>query len=178
MQSVNFEFLREKAPDLAELGGLAEAYAHSDPSSALVKLRLFVERLVKEVCDWQELPEYERETLYEFLRRPDVIEVLPKAIRYKIDAMRVHGNKGAHGDVVSIETATWGLKEVFDLGRWFFLARHEGASATELEFAEPPRGGLEAQQLAQEKEAALKELAEREAQVELGGVGGGQLLVL
>lgn len=169
MQSVNFEFLREKAPDLAELGGLAEAYSHTDPASAIVKLRLFVERLVQEVCTWQELPVYERESLYQFLRRPDVEEALPKPVRYKIDAMRVHGNKGAHGETISVKTAIWALKEVFDLGRWFFLARYSGASAKNMAFVEPPPGGLEAQEavrLAEEKEAALKQLAEREAKVE------------
>ena len=105
MQSVNFEFLRERAPDLAELGGLAEAYAHTDPASAIVKLRLFVERLVGEVCVWQELPTNERESLYEFLRRRDVEQALPKVIRYKIDAMRVHGNKGAHGEAIPVTAA-------------------------------------------------------------------------
>jgi hypothetical protein len=45
MKSANFEILRKGWPELAELGGFAEAYAHADPASALVKLRLFAENL-------------------------------------------------------------------------------------------------------------------------------------
>ena len=46
MQSLNFEILRPSWPDLAELGAFAERYAYSDPASALVKMRLFIERMV------------------------------------------------------------------------------------------------------------------------------------
>ena len=45
----NFEILRGKWPELAALGGFAEAYAHADPASALVKLRLFAENLTKDI---------------------------------------------------------------------------------------------------------------------------------
>lgn len=46
MKSENFEIIREGWPELAALGGFAEAYAHPDPASALVKLRLFAENWV------------------------------------------------------------------------------------------------------------------------------------
>ena len=49
MKSANFEILRKGWPELAELGGFAEAYAHADPASALIKLRLFAENLTKEL---------------------------------------------------------------------------------------------------------------------------------
>jgi hypothetical protein len=43
MKSRNFEILSPIWPEPAALGGFAEAYAHTDPASALVKLRLFAE---------------------------------------------------------------------------------------------------------------------------------------
>jgi hypothetical protein len=49
MKSANFEILRSRWPELAELGGFAEAYALADPASALVKLRLFAENLTKDI---------------------------------------------------------------------------------------------------------------------------------
>jgi type I restriction enzyme, R subunit len=49
MKSENFEILRPRWPELAALGGFAEAYAHDDPASALVKLRLFAENLTKDI---------------------------------------------------------------------------------------------------------------------------------
>ena len=49
MNSRNFEILRQAWPELAALGGFAEAYAHTDPVSALVKLRLFAENFSKDI---------------------------------------------------------------------------------------------------------------------------------
>jgi hypothetical protein len=46
MNSINFELLRSSYPELADLGGFAEQYVGPDPSSALVKLRSFVEIMV------------------------------------------------------------------------------------------------------------------------------------
>ena len=37
MKSINFEFLRDSWPELAELGGFAESYAHPDPASGLIQ---------------------------------------------------------------------------------------------------------------------------------------------
>ena len=50
MKSANFEILRADWPELAALGGFAESYAHADPASALVKLR--VNRRAKGTPDW------------------------------------------------------------------------------------------------------------------------------
>jgi len=47
MDSINFEILRKQWPELATLGGFAEHYVYSDPSSALIKLRTYTEQLVE-----------------------------------------------------------------------------------------------------------------------------------
>ena len=49
MTSQNFEFLRSGHRELADLGGFAERYVFSDPSSCLVKLRTFAEAMVKAI---------------------------------------------------------------------------------------------------------------------------------
>lgn len=49
LRSLNFEPLRAVYPELANMGGHAEHYAHSDPESALVKLRNFAERVVDHI---------------------------------------------------------------------------------------------------------------------------------
>ena len=56
MKSVNFEILRPRWPELAELGGFAEAYAHADPASPLVKLRLYAENVTKDLYRDLRLP--------------------------------------------------------------------------------------------------------------------------
>src|SRR4051794_16977305 len=47
MQSLNFEFLREGWPQLAELGGFAERYLDTDPQSACTKMRLLAEEVAR-----------------------------------------------------------------------------------------------------------------------------------
>ena len=47
MSSVNFEMLRSKWPELANLGAQAEQYVHTDPESSLVKLRNYLELTVR-----------------------------------------------------------------------------------------------------------------------------------
>ena len=56
MNSENFEIIRKGWPELAALGGFAEAYAYSDPASAIVKLRLFAENLTKDIYRDLRLP--------------------------------------------------------------------------------------------------------------------------
>jgi hypothetical protein len=46
MTSLKFEHLRSKWPQLTELGGMAEQYVHSDPSSAVAKMRIFTEQML------------------------------------------------------------------------------------------------------------------------------------
>ena len=62
MKSVNFEILRDGWPELAALGAFAESYAHADPTSALMKLRLFAENLTKDIYRDLRLPKPEQST--------------------------------------------------------------------------------------------------------------------
>ena len=67
MKSRNFEILRRSWPELASLGGFAEAYARDDPASALVKLRLYGENLTKDIYRDLSLPRPEHATFADLL---------------------------------------------------------------------------------------------------------------
>ena len=41
LKSLNFELLRDKRPELANLASFAEAYVNTDPETALFKIRKF-----------------------------------------------------------------------------------------------------------------------------------------
>src|SRR5438874_9401398 len=98
MKSVNFEILRLSWPDLASLGGFAEQYAQPDPASSLVKLRSFAERMVEAIY-WQlGLPKLVQPSLIDLLNSGVFTAVTPKVILDKFHALRIHGNKAAHGD--------------------------------------------------------------------------------
>ena len=97
MKSVNFEILRDGWPELAALGGFAESYAHADPASALVKLRLFAENLTKDIYRDLRLPKPEEPTLIDLLKSDAFAAITPKVVLNKLHALRIHGNKAAHG---------------------------------------------------------------------------------
>ena len=78
MKSVNFEILRPRWPELAELGGFAEAYAHADPASALVKLRLYAENVTKDLYRDLRLPKPEQPTFVDLLKNAAFVSVTPQ----------------------------------------------------------------------------------------------------
>jgi Domain of unknown function (DUF4145) len=100
MKSRNFEILRGAWPELAALGGFAEAYAHDDPASALVKLRLFAENLTKDIYRDLGLPKPEHATFVDLLGNQSFAAITPRVVLDKLHALRIHGNKAAHGDTL------------------------------------------------------------------------------
>ncbi len=97
MKSTNFEFLREKRPELAELGGFAEYHARNDPSACLHKLRLLVERMTKIVYDQYRLVTLPRSSFNDLLIDDSFKRILPNAILDKMHALRIRGNDAVHG---------------------------------------------------------------------------------
>ena len=118
MQSKNFEFLRPTWPELANLGGFAEVYLHTDPSGSLVKLRILGENVVKNVYSELNLPKTYQNSFLDLLSNDAFKTAVPQIILDKLNALRLHGNKAAHGDEPSSQTASWLLKEAFDVARW------------------------------------------------------------
>ena len=169
MKSLNFEFLRDGWPDLAALGGFAEAYAHTDPQSALVKLRTFAERMVTGIYHRLALPSLPQSNLIDLLQGAAFREATPKVVEDKLHALRIHGNKAAHGEKVTQETALWLTREAYDLARWFYVAHLGGQASACPDYQLPPVGGGAADakaRLKQEKKAALQQLAQQEAQLQ------------
>ena len=168
MKSQNFEILRGGWAELASLGGFAEAYAHDDPASALVKLRLFAENLTKDIYRDLGLPKPEHATFVDLLNNQSFAAITPKVVLDKLHALRIHGNKAAHGEPATTRNALWLLQEAFDLGRWLFIQYGKGDAKSIPTFAQPsPEGTDESKgQLKREKRQVLEKLAAQEAQME------------
>jgi len=98
MISINFEILRPKWPELAGLGGFAEAYAHSDAVGSISKLRVFCEQVVEWIHDNQRLPKPYQANLHDLLNNPRFKEVIDPVILSKLHALRMEGNKAVHGN--------------------------------------------------------------------------------
>lgn len=163
MKSLNFEILRPNWPELAGLGGFAESYAHADPASALVKLRLFSENLTKDIYRDLRLPKPEQPTFVDLLKNDAFIAITPKVVLDKLHALRIHGNKAAHGEPVHSQSALWLLREAHDLARWLCV-QYGRASAEELgTFSQPPTPD---QTDERDRRRILERLAAQEAQMD------------
>lgn len=172
MQSLNFEFLRPTQPDLAALGALAEAYARRDPASALVKLRSLAECFVARLYQTAGWPAPAESSLYDLLNETVLRDNVPRVVLNKLHALRVNGNKAAHGDPCTATTALWVLREAFDVAAWFFVAIGQGDAGAVPQFTEPPalpaRPATPATDSAakQERREILARLAAQEAQIQ------------
>jgi type I restriction enzyme, R subunit len=164
MKSQNFEMLRQNWPELAALGGFAEAYAHADPASALVKLRLFGENLTKDIYKDLRLPKPEQATFVDLLNNDAFCAITPKVILDKLHALRIHGNKAAHGEPATARNALWLLKEAFDLAKWVFVRFGKGEVGSLPPYAPPIAN--DAGEAAREKRQFLDKLAAQEAEME------------
>ena len=121
MQSINFEHLRTKWSDLAELGADAENYIFSDPQSSVIKLRCFAELIVgyiyRDLC----LPSNENASFFERLDAENFKLAVNRPILDKLHAIRINGNNAAHKGSISSEDALWLVKEAYLIGCWVDL---------------------------------------------------------
>ena len=165
MDSKNFEMLRNQWPELATLGGFAERYAHSDASSALIKLRTFAEQLVQGIYQFHDLSLPYQRNLFDLLAENSFKEAVPKVVQDKLHQIRLDGNKAAHGLPTDSKTALFCLREAWDLGRWYFMTYGGGKAEECSAFQEPSEEDTKAK-LKKEKKAALEKLATQEAQLQ------------
>jgi len=169
MKSRNFEILRTKWPELASIGGFAEAYVYADPSSAQVKLRLFAENLTKDIYRDLGLPKPEQSAFVDLLNNQAFAAITPKVVLDKLHALRIHGNKAAHGEPAAVQNALWLLQEAFDLARWLFVQFGHGDTSHIPAYEQPASTASDETkgQLKREKRQALEKLAAQEAQMEV-----------
>lgn len=166
MHSQNFEFLRENYSELADLGGFAECYAFSDPSGALIKLRMFAEFLVKAVFAHHRLELDYQSNLNDLLHDPSFKSITPAVIQDKLHLLRIKGNQAAHGSLKTADKQQVPelVKEAFDLGRWHLLVS-KGAPSIESAKWQPitPDSADPTAELQKRNKAAQKKIAEQEA---------------
>lgn len=162
MQSLNFEFLRPHAALLADLGGFAEKYAFSDPDSAAVKLRKFLEELVEQLYQRHRHPRPYQAHISDLLSAHAFTAATPKVIVMQLHSLRKLGNRGAHTNPIPVATSAvlQRLEEAHNLGRWFYLTKLAPGSARPAEFQEPPPESTKAD--AKQKNQALQEELEKQ----------------
>jgi len=167
MQSKNFEFLRCTWPELASLAGFSEQYAEVDPQSAVTKLRNFAERSVTIVYKELRLPKAPQSNFNELLNNDSFTAITPKVVVDKLHAIRIHGNKAAHGEIVSAQNAQWLLKETFDIGRWLFATYANGDINSIPDFQQPIPVASAKSEYKKERKVLLEQYAKQEARMKV-----------
>ena len=164
MQSLNFDYLKSKRPDLAILGAFAERYVHHDPASALVKLRSFAEHVVTSIYNALSLPKPLESNLNDMLNEDGFRRIVPRVVLDKLHVVRIQGNRAAHGRPCNTATALSALREAHDIGCWLHLTMN-GGTATDFGAFQSPAQGTSPEQLELEKQDALNKVAIQEARM-------------
>ena len=76
----NFDFLTKYWPDMAEIGKTAEMYLYSDSNACIYKLGLLEERIVSEICKFENVDLPEESSNADRIRYLKSIGAIPKNI--------------------------------------------------------------------------------------------------
>ncbi|MBU2869745.1 DEAD/DEAH box helicase family protein [Colwellia sp. E2M01] len=168
-QSMNFEHIQHKWPELHQLAAFAEDYVISDPQSALVKLRCFAEKVVGYLYKELSLPVFPNSNIYDKLTADDFTSAVPHLITDKLHAIRKSGNQAAHEGSVEQHQAIWILKESYFIACYLFMAYDNGKQTDCPEFTVPtPKQPLEQTdaEFIKKNKSLEKQLAENEARLQ------------
>lgn len=120
MELSNFRPLQSRWPNLYEHARFAEGYAYSDPQTAVIKLRCFAEVLVGIIFQDLRLPSDPGDGFFEKLKSPDFQDLVGPTILQKLHAVRLLGNKAAHGRSMNSQTSLYLIEEAYLVGQWFY----------------------------------------------------------
>lgn len=137
MNSSNFQPLKARWPQLYEHAAFAEQYAHTDPHTVAVKLRCFAEALVGFLYRELRLPSEPSDSFFEKLKSPCFQDVVGEAVVQKLHALRMLGNKAAHGCSMDAGTSLPLIEETYLLGQWL-CKTYSGKSLESYPAYEPP----------------------------------------
>ncbi len=155
LTSLNFEPLRPVWPELANMGGYAEHYAHSDPQSALVKLRNFAERVVDHIYIKLRLQRAPQSSFIDLLNNASFRMVATDLPLDKLHLIRKLGNRAAHGEGVQAEDALRCVREAWQLARWLHVTFLSGMPGDFSDFKVPPAEGIDSKAEIKRKAKAL-----------------------
>ena len=175
MQSINFEFIRDHQPVIADLGGYAEAILHIDPGAALPRLRSIAEVITRIIYRKENLPFIPNANFFDLLKAPAFLASVDKRLMDYLHFLRKNGNSAAHGGEGNQSIALQALKITHQLVSYLAIQyyRQEYASISQFIAIDHPTEPLkqakqqaELKQQAQEIKALIKALDEQRVRAE------------
>ena len=120
--SPNFGFLAQYDPLLAKYGGQAERYLFTDPNTALMKLRQFVEVLVGLAVAQHGLYSSEQDSLNDRIRLLRDRNIIDYRISDLLHRIKNTGNRAAHHHEDNRREALFLIRMAREVGIWFHRA--------------------------------------------------------
>lgn len=160
MKTDNFLPLKARWPQLYEHACFAERYVFSDPHASAVKLRCFVEALVGILYRELKLHSEPGDGFFERLKSPGLREVVGEAVLQKLHAIRILGNKAAHGEAIEDDTSLALVEEAYLIGQWFYKTCSEGAVEDYPAFVAPTKFASDRLDLTDSNAQLAKQLTE------------------
>lgn len=133
----NFEFLEDIDPELFSLGRLAESYFGEDPSTCLIKIRQFAERLTKRHAALAGVEILSGDTQSDLLRKLKYERSASDTILGVLHHIRKLGNSAVHEGTGNHRDALACLKMSKELGAWHVRSTTSDRSFTAGKFIPP-----------------------------------------
>ncbi|MBB5155672.1 type I restriction enzyme R subunit [Saccharopolyspora phatthalungensis] len=160
--SPNFHFLAGEDLLLASLGASAERHLFTEPSLALVRVRQFVEALVKWSCVRASLPFHQRAKLAHRINALADAGAVDRTVCQVMHDLREVGNKAVHEYYAERRQALDAVRKCFVLASW--RLRIETGDRTVRSFTPPPRPADEPEPVSVAERAELAKLNEEVAE--------------
>ena len=160
----NFQFLRDKFPALAELGGLAEKYLYTDANSCLMKLGQIGESVVNLIYSYDKIPSLVGENAASRIVRLKNLGQIDTVLSEQLHALRRARNKAAHENCNSESDGKILLQTAYGVCEWV-MEVYGDANYKHVAFVLPKKDDFEPPQDQQERiaelEAQIKRLTEQ-----------------
>ena len=133
MKNSSFIFLQSDYPELFTLTELAEKLVSIDPNSSLTKTRLFVEKLVLLMGEFERYEFSPKDTPNIRINKLHAAHVFPDNVKSLLDTIRIAGNNATHNGDRTEKEAKYILKKLFKLAKWFYET-YEGEDLGNIEY--------------------------------------------
>ena len=118
-------FLENINPKAFSVAKTMEDLIFEDPSSSIIKARVFAEEILNEVFKIENIDVPFQSTLYDKILLLTREEYIKRDIQQSFDSIRLSGNKAAHDASFNDITEAFKLhKEMYKIGLWFYEIIH------------------------------------------------------
>ncbi|MCD6388517.1 MAG: type I restriction-modification system endonuclease [Desulfobulbaceae bacterium] len=161
---MNFNFLADQWPLLAEVGDLAETNLYHDPNTSLIKLRMLGEILAKYLFAYENIKDPEDDKAITRLHILASKGIIPDRLLPLFHSIRKIGNKATHEAFGSVEVAANHLHFAHRVTCWFHQTYGEDVFATP-EYVLPAEETTDIEELRTSNEALRSRSAQLEADI-------------